>query len=105
MGFQSPGTDNATLRILGELQAQRSSGRHPFEDLHLEADQEQVLATMVEAERRVPREQSHPFILSDTYGEGYSLVHQSLPHNPTVSASDLRTLAEARLLRRGISST
>lgn len=105
MGFPSPGTDNTTLRrILGELQAQRAGERHPFEDLLLEADQERVLATMVEAERLVSREQSPPFILVGAHGEGYSLVHTALPENVAVAAGDVRSLAEAGLLRRSLGS-
>lgn len=100
MGFSSPGTDNAALReILAELQAQRAGG--PFEDLFLEAEQERLLTTMVEAERRVSREQSHPFILVRAW-RGSLLVHTGLPEKAAVAPGDLRSLAEAGLLRSDV---
>lgn len=101
MGFPTPGTDNEALRgILAELQAQRGA-RDPFEGLFLERQQEDLLAELVEAERRISREQSHPFILVATLGEGYSLVHTGLVDLPVMPA-DVRTLADAGLLRRGV---
>jgi hypothetical protein len=105
MGFANA-TDNAALRgILAELQAQRQAGRNPFEDLFVEGEQEALLATMVEAERRVPREQNHPFILVRTHGEGCSLIHDGLRDDATIAAGDLRSLAEDGLLRRALGST
>jgi hypothetical protein len=104
MGFTSPGTDNAALReILAELQAHRAGGRHPFEDLHLEEEQEGVLALMLDAERDVPRERRAPFLLVRT-STGAVLVHDGFAENREVAAGDVLSLAEAGLLRLEVGS-
>lgn len=88
---------------LDQLLVQQARPRSPFEDILLERDQMDLLSMMVEADRRVPREQSHLFILSGTH-EGYSLIHAGLQDEGHVVPGDVRTLAEAGLLRHSVAS-
>ena len=71
--------------------------------MDLEPEHEELLALLVEATRAVPRHERHPFLLAKTMG-GQFLIHDALPGRPQVSEGDLKDLAEAGLLRRGIGS-
>jgi hypothetical protein len=69
-----------------------------FGNLYLEPEQEQLLADMVEAERKVPRASRRPFIFADS-SEGGHLLHEGFRRQESVYRGDLMTLAERRLLR------
>jgi hypothetical protein len=71
--------------------------------MDLEREHEELLALLVEAARSVPRDERHPFLLAKTMG-GDFLVHDGLPEQPKVSEGDLKDLAEAGFLRRGMGS-
>jgi hypothetical protein len=74
--------------------------RSRFSEVYLEQEQGDLLAAMVEAERNLPREQRHPFILSETFGGGSDLVHAGFGGRRHYAyRGDLETLAESGLLR------
>jgi hypothetical protein len=72
-----------------------------FENVLLEKEQEELLFTVVEAARNVPREQRQKFYVSSALGSLQSfLMHQGLPEGQIlVYEGDVEILAHAGLLR------
>jgi hypothetical protein len=69
------------------------------DSIYLETDQQELLSWMVEAERSIPREHRHRFLLLVT-GEGSFLMYPGVGERPSAHKADLETLADAGLLRR-----
>ena len=66
---------------------------------NISADQEEILTLLVEAERCVPKEQRHPFMIVRPYGApGEALIHQAWKGPKTVFPGDLELLAQAGLI-------
>jgi len=67
----------------------------------LEPEQEQLLMELVEAERKVPREQRHHFMIARTVGPpGVTLIHQGWGAGRRVFEGDIDTLASLGLLAK-----
>jgi hypothetical protein len=74
-----------------------------YDTVYLEPEQQELLAWMVEVHRELPREKRDAFLLLGTSG-GDLLLHPDIRERPWVNRSDLDTLAERGLLRRGVAS-
>jgi hypothetical protein len=72
--------------------------------MRLEAEQEQLLVDLVEAERRVPREQRSKFLVAHSHGPpGVQLIHPGwIDRSRRVFEGDLEVLASAGLLFSGL---
>ena len=74
-----------------------------FDEVILMQEQEDLLVTVVEASRKVPKEQRRQFLIISTSG-GYTLLHDGLSGNMLIQIGDVQALSEERLLTLSYSS-
>jgi hypothetical protein len=75
-----------------------------FERVMLEPEQEQLLATLVEAQRNVPRAERQPFLLAESF-DGVDVLHRGLKTSKVgAPRSDFEMLARVGLLAQSLTS-
>lgn len=81
-----------------------SEGLTMLDQILLEPDQKELLMTLVEAARNLPREKRRKFLVSQTFG-GDSLIHPGVPNDKEVIYyGDIEILAREELLLLGYGS-
>jgi hypothetical protein len=68
-----------------------------YSEILLEQEQVCLLGILVEAARKTPPQERHPFFLSETFG-GSFLIHPSLPDRAGAYRGDIETLGREGLI-------